>query len=156
MKTKRFGALVFPLCLALLLPSLATAEGWSWPNLNPFGTKEASRDDSGGWSLTGKKPSTSYASVRKTEPSTWQKFSTGTSKTWNKTTTALNPWKSSSSQPAPKISGSRGFKNSYKPAAEKSKSTWYNPTTWFGSEEKPVSKGPGSVSDFISQPRMPY
>ncbi len=156
MKTIRFWALVFPLCLVLALPTLAKAEGWGWPNLNPFGKKDAGSAGSGGWSLTGKRPSTSYASVRKTEPSTWQKVSAGASNTWNKTTTALNPWKSSTSKAAPKPSGSRGFKNSYKAPPEKSKSTWYNPTTWFGSEEKPVSKGPGSVSDFISQPRMPY
>ena len=155
-KTKRFWAIVFPLCLILVLPALAAAaDGWSWPNLNPFAKKESARASDSGFSLNGRKPSSSYASARKTEPSTWQKVSTGTANTWKKTTSALTPWKNDS-PPPPKPSGSRGYKSSIK-SAPPSKTTWYNPTTWFaGEEKKPESKGPGSVTDFISQPRMPF
>jgi hypothetical protein len=154
-KTKRVWAIVFPLCLLLILPAVTAAEGWSWPNLNPFAKKESARSSDSGWSLNGRKPSSSYASARKSEPSMWDKVSTGTANTWKKTSSALTPWKNDS--PPPKPSGSRGYRSSIK-SAPQSKTTWYNPTTWFGGEEKkkPESKGPGSVTDFISQPRMPF
>jgi hypothetical protein len=143
-KTARLVSIVATLLL-LGTPTAALAEGWGLPNLNPFAAKS-------------KKPASNFASQRKPQPSTWQKLSKGTASTWNKTTSALTPWKTETTG-QPRVTGN-GARMASKPAKSKtsqaSGATWYKPHTWFSSEEKPATRQPGSVPDFIGQPRIPY
>ncbi|HTN74016.1 MAG TPA: hypothetical protein VL096_02170 [Pirellulaceae bacterium] len=172
MKTTRCWAIVLALMLVMTLPALAAAEGWGLPGWNPFASKSntskakspanksvrASVSDDDGFSLTSKKPGSSYNSSRKptTEPSTWSKFTSGTSSTMKKTGSYLTPWRKET-PPPPKPSGSRGIKTSAKQASNRGESgtTWYNPTTWFGSGE-PAPKKIDSVPGFLGQSRPSY
>jgi hypothetical protein len=77
----------------------------------------------------------------------------GTSNAWSKTTSALNPWKKDKT-PA-RVTGARRAVNMPK---QESKSTWYNPTTWFQNDDKKtIGAGqPQSVNQFLNQKRVPY
>jgi hypothetical protein len=122
--------IVLPLVALLVAPSFAAAEGWGLPNLNPWAKKPAQKS--------------AFASARK-EPSTWQKMSKGTASTWKKTTAALTPWKKSTPPPA-RPTGVRS------PAAKQaSKTTWYNPVTWFKDDKG--SRAPSTPGEFLTQPR---
>lgn len=172
MKTKWFLAVVFPVVLASCLPNALAGEGWL-PNLNPFssgsseaktspyGSKPAASsvsDDESSWRLTDPQPGKSSSGRRAaSEPSTWSKFSAGTSKTVRKTTSYLTPWKQQAKAPPPKPSGSRGIRTSAKNASQQtsSGSTWYNPATWFAGETQPAKKI-DSVPGFLGQARPDY
>ena len=119
-------------CLVLLLATFAGAaeEGWSLSKLNPFSQ-----------STTTKKKT---PQVRKTQPSTLDKVTSGTKNALAKTNQAINPWA--------KKSTSSSKRTSTQQAANRSKSaekkSMFN---WFGKAEEP--KQPKTVSEFISQPK---
>lgn len=170
MQTKRVWAIVVPVALSLLLPGLVLGGDWGLPNLNPFASKTTSTSTKS----TSNKSSSQKVSARvsdddfslakkrstaTTEPSTWQKVSSGTSNTLKKTGSYLTPWKKQAPPPPPKPSGSRGIRTAKKAEAPASStgSTWYNPTTWFGSSEpEPAPKRTESVSSFLGQSRPNY
>jgi hypothetical protein len=144
-KNQRFLAFVFPLVCVLLLPAFVSAEGW---NLNPWAKKKPAATNSNMF------PSQHKTFQSKKEPSTWQKVSSGTAGAWDKTTSTLNPWKKEKKTPA-RVTGVRRPVT----APKESKSTWYNPTSWFQKEQKPAfsaQKQPASVNEFLNQPRVPY
>jgi hypothetical protein len=153
-KTKWFLAIVFPLVMVLAVPAFVWAEGWSMPNLNPFSSSKSKKDTS--WKWPGQQPAgkSSFASQRSPQPTTWQKLSQGTANTWNKTSATINPWHKETTAPTRNTATRRP---SNLPGKQPPPTTWYNPTTWFG-EKKPErgSHAPGSVSEFLNQPRVPY
>lgn len=148
MRNRWFMVVVVVLCSILVMPVVASAEGWL-SNLNPFGESK-DESDSGGWALPSKSSASKPAPSRsKAEPTTWQKISSGTSSAAKTTSSYINPWHKEN-KPA-KPSGSRG----YKTASSKSKSsgsTWYNPASWFAGEQ-PAEKKPQTVSSFLGQSR---
>ena len=152
-KTHWFLAIVFPLVCLLLLPTFATAEGWSLPGWG----KSKSSKSSWSWPGTSNKNAQSKFASKRSQPSTWDKVSKGTANSWDKTTSAINPWKKETKTPA-RPTGARRPANL--PGKAEPKTTWYNPSTWFGSDEKPQKsksyEPPGSVNEFLSQPRVPY
>lgn len=152
MKNARLLAWLCPVLCVFLVPTFVFAEGWGMPNLNPFASK--SKSSSNSWFPSGKKTNSSFASRTTKQPSTWQKMSKSTANAWNKTTSAMNPWKEEK-KVSTKITGARRPASAPKTA---SKSTWYNPTSWFAKEEQaPVGNRPAeSVSEFLNQPRVPY
>jgi hypothetical protein len=119
-------------CLLLLLATFARAadEGWSLSKLNPFGQSTATKK---------KMPR-----VRKTEPSTWDKVSSGTKNALTKTNQTINPWAKKSTSSS-KRTGTHQAAN--RPKSTEKKSMF----DWFGKAEEP--KQPKTVSEFISQPK---
>jgi hypothetical protein len=154
--TKRLVAILFPLIALLIVPAWASAEGWSMPNLNPWSKKKSKGMSDNDWAFTGQKPKTKFGQK---QPSTWDKVSSGTAKTWDTTTDYINPWKKDK-KPV-RNTGARRPVNM--PPKQASKSTWYNPASWWGSEKKPApapartaDRPAKSVSEFLNQPRVPY
>ena len=118
-------------CLLLLLATCAGAEeGWSLSKLNPFSQ-----------STTKKK---TLPGVRKTEPSTWDKVTSGTKNALTKTNQAINPWAKKSTTTS-KRTTTRQAAN--RPKSKEKKSMF----DWFGKAEEP--RQPKTVSEFISQER---
>lgn len=155
MKTARWMAMVLPVLCVLVVPAFAAAEGWGLPSWNPFGNDDKPTKASENSWKTGKKTDSTFASKRSTEPSMWSKMGSSTSSAWKKTTATLTPWNKPKKTPA-RVTGSRS-----RTAAAPAKTPWYNPSGWFGDDKKesptqqPGQKA-GSVSDFLSQPRVPY
>jgi hypothetical protein len=152
-KRAQFALTVF-FMLAFAAVSAAAESGWKFPNLNPFSSEKSSssakpapKKSSSGlkWPFSGeseqkpKKPS---------EPSTWDKVSTGTKEFFGKTKDTLMPW-TKSDQKAGHDSVAKRY-NVKKSAKKPEKKSFF--TGWLSGEEEKPEK-PKSVSEFLAQPR---
>jgi hypothetical protein len=84
--------------------------------------------------------------ARRTEPSTWNKMSTGTKQMWSKTVDAVTP-----GSPSPHRNASMTTRKAPSQRSRKAKKGWIN--SWFGPEEK---QGPQTVNEFLKQPRPEF
>lgn len=144
-------------CVAFALASACSgAETKSGFSLNPFAksadSKKAassSSKSSSGFKLPSLRPTSDEKKIRKrpTEPSAWDKFTSGTKSMVEKTADTLTFWDNdkASSKPAGQIS----VRSRFGVKQEEKKSFF---SSWFvGEPEKP--KQPRTVSEFLNQDR---
>lgn len=154
-------ALVSCLLIAVLAPATALADGWKFPNLNPFKRTKApatrrSVSDDGGFQLP--KPSMPKMEMPKmpklglgpqskksSGPSTFQRINNGTKAVFSKTKSTLMPW----TKPKASVSDRPSFRTARSVSDEKKGSFF---PSWFSDreDEKPVR----SPEDFLKQPRV--
>lgn len=165
MKTSYVVA-AFSWMMLLIVPALAVAEegGWSMPNLNPFAKKGRSRASASvsdaptsGWKWPKLWPSSApkmpgmSRSARSSEPSTWQKMTTGTKNAMSKTADMLNPFDNADDNKQAPITGSNSvFSQASKNKKSKAKSflpSW----SWGGEEEKDET-----VNQFLARPKPDF
>jgi hypothetical protein len=84
--------------------------------------------------------------ARHTEPSAWDKMSTGTKNIWSKTKEAVTP-----GQQSPHRTASMTSRKAPSQRNKKAKKSWMS--SWFGPEEK---QGPQTVNEFLKQPRPDF
>jgi hypothetical protein len=129
------------LLLMLAVAGSVQAEGWGWPNLNPFAAKKTSSyrvndSKSSSWLPSWGKP---VAPQR--GPTTWQKVQAAPGKMYTKTKETLSPLNPFKTQPT-RTSSFMGAKKQ----EEESYGFWPD---WMTVEEKEESK-PISVSDWLN------
>jgi hypothetical protein len=132
-------------------------DGWKFPNLNPFkksddtgssGKKKASaklsdKPHGSSWKWWG---STNNSSTSRTsEPSTWDKMSSGTKSLMTKTKSAITPWKTEEATTKRSATGTNRLVSKKK----QEKSSWL--PTW--KTEKEPSDGPRTLSDWVGLPK---
>jgi len=154
MSLKRFdfahGAV---LAAGLLLCSTASAEGWGMPSLNPFAKKTKTPTTA---RVSDSSSGSGFSLLPKWGSSAPKKRSTGPS-TWNRVSSAINPWAGSSKAQSRKEPAPTGSFNPFSTASakkEESKS-WSLLPSWTGSGEE-ESKEPKSVNDFLKQDKLDY
>ncbi len=133
----------------LVTSSVLASDGWSVSKLVPFqksssssGARATVSDTNSSWlhlPTWGQKPASKSQSR---EPSTLDKLSQGTKKTWDKTVDLLTPWDNQ-----PKKSSAKSSKKSSK------KSSWYS--SWIP-QKKSKPKEARTVKDFLGQPRPEF
>lgn len=131
------------LLLVLAVSGVVRAEGWQWPNLNPFAAKKSSPykvKDAGPSSWL---PSWGKPAAPRSGPTTWQKVQAAPGKMYNKTKETLAPLNPFGSQPK-KTTSFMGAKKQ-----EETSGFWPD---WMTVEEKEESK-PISVSDWLNAPK---
>lgn len=147
--------LIVAVAVFALAESPVRAEGWKMPNLIPFKKKDSHpahlrvTDEPSPWwkpklpSLQGRK------SKPASEPSTWNKMSSGTRRAWTKTKDVLNPFDDAQDKPKDVT----GYNTHFTQQASHRKEEKEGSSWWPWTEEKP--KRPQTVQDFLSQER-PY
>jgi len=148
-------------CLAFTLASVhawaETKSGFSLNGLNPFAkstdSKKATRSpskSSNGFKLPSLWPTTEEKKVRKrsTEPSAWDKFTSGTKSMFDKTTGAIAFWDDDKTTKK-KSHGYDSIHSRYgvRKKEEEKKSFF---SSWFSSEVEEPNR-PRTVSEFLSQ-----
>jgi hypothetical protein len=166
---KAFLGLRWGLGLACVLAATAAlAEGWSFPNLNPFKkeTKEVSpyvapRDwsdkDLGEPPTSGfklpklKLPTVGGAKKPANEPGAFQRVTQGTKNFLSKTADVLTPWDNDKDPVANRRA--TGVRRSYNgsPSAAKAEQKTSMFSSWFSKDEEPET--PRTVNSFLGQPR---
>ncbi len=158
-------------CVCLLAASSALAEGWEFPNLNPFKTEqrevsaftpprdystpmEAEPEDSGFQFPKFKMPTFGMGPKPPGQPSTLQKLGRGTKNFFSKTADVLTPW----DKDEPSVSGSRratGVRRRYNGSTGefKAEKKSFVPS-WFSTSDEPET--PQTVNSFIAQPRPKF
>jgi hypothetical protein len=153
----------------LLGANSASADGWSFPSLNPFKTEEkemtyappsisAAEDEeppTSGFKFPKLKlpslPKIGSDSPKPRQPSTMQKLGRGTKNFFSKTADVLTPW-DNDEKAAPRRRTSTGVRRTYNgspsAAVAEKKSSWL--PSWFSKEEP---EQPHTVNGFIAQPR---
>ncbi len=130
----------------LVTGSVLASDGWSLSKLIPFQKSSSSgraratvSDSNSSWLQLPNWGQKSASKSRSREPSTLDKLSHGTKKTWDKTVDLLNPWDG----------------NSKKSAAKKStkKQSWFS--SWMP-QKKSKPKEVQTVKDFLGQPRPEF
>src|SRR5262245_55727952 len=91
MNLRKACALLVGLLVLAGASAAMAAEGWSLPNLNPFSQKESEPAP--------RRPAAHQTRRVASEPSTWERFTSGTKNLVGKTTDKLTPWKK---KPAPR------------------------------------------------------
>jgi hypothetical protein len=132
----RTRAILVGMCMLLLCATLGVSaeENWNLSKLNPFGSSKSTKAT---------KTAKPKNSLRKTQPSTWDKVTGATKNAVTKTNETLNPWakKSTTSKRA-----------STKQAANRPKSS-EKPSMWERLVGKEEDKRPKTVSEFINLPK---
>ena len=129
------------LLLVLAVAGVVQAEGWQWPNLNPFAPKKTSPYKVKDATSTSWLPTWGQPAAPRKGPTTWQKVQAAPGKMYNKTKETLSPLNPFKTQPT--------RTSSFMGAKKQQESSGFWPD-WMTVEEKEESK-PISVSDFISQ-----
>jgi len=133
-----------------------TKSGFSLNGLNPFAkstdSKKATRSpskSSNGFKLPSLWPTTEEKKVRKrsTEPSAWDKFTSGTKSMFDKTTDALIFWDDETSKKKSHGYDSIHSRYGVRKKEEEKKSFF---SSWFSGEEEEPNR-PRTVSEFLSQ-----
>jgi hypothetical protein len=157
-------------CIAAAAP--ARAEGWSFPNLNPFKTEKkevspyvpATRDWSAaeaedpptsGFRLPKMKlPSMGGASQKpSSDPSMMQRFGQGTKNFFSKTADVLTPWDNDKKPlPSTRSTGVRRVYPGSPNAVQEEKKSFFS--SLFSSDDEPEK--PRTVNGFLGQPRPKY
>jgi hypothetical protein len=149
----RLFGLVGIVTLLAILPSAAQAESnWKFPNLNPF-SKNSDTDGEKAKSSRFQMPRLlpawgAKSSRRSSEPSTWNKLTTGTKEFFSKTADVLTPWDTAAEKKAGNSSISNRFTSRNYREKEKKESFF---TGWIPKKNEP--KQPRSVSEFLKRPR---
>jgi hypothetical protein len=151
----RLFKLIGVLMLLIIVPCVARAESnWQFPNLNPFAKKSdaaAESEKSSRFKMPTLLPSFGEKSNRRSsEPSTWNKLTTGTKEFLGKTADVLTPWDTAAEKKARNSSVSDRFpsRNYREKEVEKKESIF---TSWLPEKKEP--ERPRSVSEFLKQPR---
>jgi hypothetical protein len=130
------------LLLMLAATGVVQAEGWQWPNLNPFAPKKTSPYKVNDATSTSWLPTWGRPAAPRSGPTTWQKVQAAPGKMYNKTKETLSPLNPFKTQPK-KTSSFMG--------AKKQETSGFWPD-WMTVEEKEESK-PLSVSDWLNAPK---
>ena len=149
----RLFRLVSACMLLAVLSCPARAESnWKLPNLNPFAKKPATSarpKKTSRFKMPDLLPSWGEKKARRSsEPSTWNKITTGTKKFAGKTADVLTPWDTAAEKKAKNSSINDRFSFN-KPARKKEKKSLF--ASWLPKKEEP--KRPRSVAEFLKQPR---
>src|SRR6478736_4048944 len=125
------------------LPAVALAAdgNWKMPNLNPFSAKTtapsapAGNPPTSGWHAPKLWPKTAAAKRKSSEPTAWNKMTSGPRNLLSKTAGALNPWDNKQPAPPQKVSGSNTPFTHNKPAKPEQPSGSILPAGWWSSDK---------------------
>ena len=158
---RSFGKAMGAIVLWVALPLLASAEdgGWNMPNLNPFASKSqpttssrASQPPTSGWKMPKVLPQASARPKRRaSQPTTWNRMTSGTQNMLSKTADALTPWDNKKPAPPQQLTGSNSIFTHNNAAKKEPKSSGVAPASWWSSDKS--AERPNTVNGFLSQPR---